>query len=405
MSAEQKEKYNCYGWNAALMQKMVVYKDHLMFDPMLFDNKFCGLYDVRPMYVGSIYSQITICSAVVLFTEGLMAKRRVGALVQEMAGVGMNDATLIDHINKFARVIAYPAYKECRSLMLSHNKVIQADETTMKLTEGAAAGKTRIAYVWSMSSGPFEDYAFTIFHGGESRQADEFIKMLGLQPGEKVPKDFRFAPEYLVTDAYADYDSLPDRLKDAGGGKLVICNCWAHVYRRYRDALKKMGLYDIYKEAIGDDDYQNFYDNLDRLLSQNPRKAKPEPYIMEFIYIAMLISNIFYAEDTLRDESPDSILKYRQEETRRVVDVIFAKAKALAANPVSHIVYSYDAEHNLFSDCSALGDIPWAGAITYMLNQEIKLRAFLLCGEVPLSNNQEERMLRPHEVHRATIKY
>ena len=40
-----------------------------------------------------------------------------------------------------------------------------------------------------------------------------------------------------------------------------------------------------------------------------------------------------------------------------------------------------------------------------MLNQEIKLRAFLLCGEVPLSNNQEERMLRPHAVHRATIKY
>lgn len=153
LNEEEKAKRCALGWPPALIRRLLWYKGRLMFDPLFYDGRIGGLYDLRPLYVGSCFSQAFFCTAVCMYSEGLMAKRRVKDLIKNIAGGRIAAGTLIDGINKFARVIGYPAYKAIRAMFLERVRVAHADETPIRIAEGARPKETRKAYLWSLTSG------------------------------------------------------------------------------------------------------------------------------------------------------------------------------------------------------------------------------------------------------------
>ncbi len=393
----EKEKFNSLRWPPGLLKRLLYYKGRLSLDPLLYDGKFGALYDSRPLYAGGKFSQLTACAVACMYCEGLMAKRRAGALGETLSGLGMSPGADIDGLNKFARVIAYPAYREIRRLFTDRVRVAHADETPIRVAEGAEPGSTRQAYLWALVSGDKEREQLALFCGAASRAAPEFLRMF--DPGAKA-----CALEYLICDAYAGYDCAAESFKKRFCGLLTLCGCHTHAYRRFRDEIRRMGLYKAFRAAIGRHDHRHFDENLRAWFAAHPEEPEPDSLILRFLDLSMLLSNIADMEDSVKNEDPVEILRYRREEIAPVLDAVFDTAKSIAEDPRSHITYKYDPVHDLFYGCKSEGS-GWASAVCYLLNGEPKFRAFLLDGAVNISNSRAERSLRPSAVHRKTSFY
>ena len=127
-------------------------------------------------------------------------------------GVNLNRSTLYDWMAAVADVTK-PLYELMKQLVLQ-SKIIQTDDTSVKLIDPLADGGSRTARFWAYlgdKDHPFEVYDFTVSR--ERHGPEEFLR------------DYS---GYLQADAYGGYDGV--YLKSNGSIKEVAC--WAHT-RRY----------------------------------------------------------------------------------------------------------------------------------------------------------------------------
>jgi len=127
-------------------------------------------------------------------------------------GVNINRSTLYDWMAAVADVTK-PLYDLMKQLVLQ-SKIIQTDDTSVKLIDPLADGGSRTARFWAYlgdKNYPFEVYDFTVSR--ERHGPEEFLR------------DYS---GYLQADAYGGYDGI--YLKSDGSIKEVAC--WAHT-RRY----------------------------------------------------------------------------------------------------------------------------------------------------------------------------
>lgn len=127
-------------------------------------------------------------------------------------GVNLNRSTLYDWMSAVADVMK-PLYELMKQHVLQ-SKVIQTDDTSVKLIDPLADGGSRTARFWAYLGDHdhrFEVYDFTVSR--ERHGPEEFLR------------DYS---GYLQADAYGGYDGI--YLKENGAIKEVAC--WAHA-RRY----------------------------------------------------------------------------------------------------------------------------------------------------------------------------
>jgi transposase len=127
-------------------------------------------------------------------------------------GVNLNRSTLYDWMSAVADVMK-PLYELMKQHVLQ-SKVIQTDDTSVKLIDPLADGGSRTARFWAYlgdNDHRFEVYDFTVSR--ERHGPEEFLR------------DYC---GYLQADAYGGYDGI--YLKETGAIKEVAC--WAHA-RRY----------------------------------------------------------------------------------------------------------------------------------------------------------------------------
>jgi len=163
------------------------------------------------------------------------------------------------------------------------------------------------------------------------------------QPGRSgdYPKAFlRGFNGYLHADGYAGYHKVEG---------VILAGCWAHARRKYDEALKALG-------------------NLEK--NQKTHSSKGLDYC----------NKLFSLEKRYEDLAPEIRYKKRQKESLPLVDAYFAWVKELYPN--------------------ALPESPLGKALAYSLNQEEKLRTFLMDGRVELSNNLAERAIKPFVIGR-----
>lgn len=150
----------------------------------------------------------------------------------------------------------------------------------------------------------------------------------------KFLKDFRGV---CVTDGYQVYHTLEEERDD-----LTVAGCWAHVRRRFDEAVKAL-----------------------------PKAKRNE----SLAYLALKqIQAIYREEKKLADESAEKRLQHRQLIIKPMVDAYFAWVKENV-----HKVPAKGKTHNGFS---------------YSINQEKYLRVLLEDGEVPIDNNAAEQSIR-----------
>ena len=155
---------------------------------------------------------------------------------------------------------------------------------------------------------------------------------------------------YLTCDAYSAYPCFADE----SNGLVVLSGCFMHCRRRFVEALLILHLEGLTAEQV---------------------IALPEAQAI------LLIREIYLAEGTLRDLSPEERLKRRKEEVLPKVNAFF------------DFVRSIDLSNPLVSE--KLKD-----AVQYTLNQEMYLRRFLTDGSIPMDNGIAERNVKPIALYR-----
>lgn len=213
-----------------------------------------------------------------------------------------------------------PLWKAIKEELL-RSRVIQADETTVQVLNEPGRKAAQKSYMWVYCSGECEKKPAVLYEYAQTRAGTNAGKFLEGYHG------------YLVADGYDGYN----------GVKAERCGCWAHLRRRF-------------KEAIPDTDTEN-------------SKAK-----IGFDYC----NRLFEFEKEFREMPPDERLKQRTEKEKPLLDEFWQWLDTL----------------------TPVGGSKLAKAISYARSEKKYLCVFLTDPDVPVSNNRCENAIRPFTVGR-----
>ena len=225
---------------------------------------------------------------------------------------------------------------------LCAREVLHADETTVQVLHEAGRAATTDSYMWVYRTGPRDGPAIILYDYQATRAG-------------KHPRHFlAHFTGYLQVDAYAGYDAVrPPGLAGyaAQARPLILVGCWAHARRKFSEALIAVP------------------------------SAQRDPLKPTLAETGLLYCNrLFKIEREIAACSSEERFRLRLQRSRPVLDACKAWLDAVLPTVLPK---------------SALG-----GAIGYCLNQWTKLTAFLLDGRLELSNNADERAVKPFVIGR-----
>lgn len=240
----------------------------------------------------------------------------------ERDGLALPRQTLCDWVLASAYNLG-PIQRALKKEILSTG-VVQLDDTPIECQAGKGAANFQ-AHLWTYTSPLVPGVVFDFAPDWGHEHVAAFL-------GEGIAG-------YLLGDGYAGYGVLVKKYP-----ALIEAGCWAHVLRKFRDALK-----------------------------ESPVEASR---------MMRRIGKLFDVEaEALREElGPEAVRALRLEKSQ-VILVEIRKA--------------VDALHGIGSDQG-----PLAKALTYLENQWLTLVRFLEDGRVPIHNNSCENAIRPIAVGR-----
>ena len=254
------------------------------------------------------------------FVDGIPLYRQEKIWARE--GVELNRATLANWIIRCAEDWLKPMYKELR-LNLLKQAVIHADETPVQVLKEDGKPATSESRMWVYAS---------------STHAEQQVRYFEYQPDRSGKRPGALLKDYsgcLVTDGYAGYNQVLNA---------VHCGCWAHMHRKWREAMPDGATTANSKAAIG------------------------------FQYCVKL----FGEEKKLAGLAPEARKQARQAKVAPLLDAYWSWVEKLDPTPGSKL----------------------EDAVVYARNQKAHLNAFMEHGEVDVSNNTAENAIRPFVVGR-----
>ena len=254
------------------------------------------------------------------YADGLPLARQEKIWARE--GVELSRATMANWVIQCSQTWLKPLYKHMKQHLLEQ-RVIHADETVVQVLKEDDKPATSESRMWVYASGEHSTMPIRMFEYQPDRSG-------------KRPESFlRGFTGCLVTDGYSGYHQVQ---------KVTHCGCWAHMKRKWREAMPEGATVKTSKAAVG------------------------------FQYC----SKLFSMEKKYADLNHKLRKEYRQNFISPVLEEYFCWVNTL--NPEKG------------------GKL--ADAVTYAKNQKAALTAFLENGEVPISNNLAENAIRPFAVGR-----
>ena len=215
--------------------------------------------------------------------------------------------------------------------------MIHADETVVQvLNEPGRKAKTD-SRMWVYCNGRMNDHSNILFEYQPTRNGDHASKFLGDYCG------------YLVCDGYDGYN----KQKNA-----IHCGCWAHIRRKFVDALPS-----------------------DKELLATSAATKGVEYCNRLFFL----KRKYNGEDEKGNRIAESMTAEqrhieRQTHSRVVLDEFFSWVEGLTVS----------------------GGTKLAKAVSYAKSEKKYLYRFLESGEIPIDNNRAENAVRPFCVGRKT---
>lgn len=237
-------------------------------------------------------------------------------------GIVLSRATLANWVIRSATDWLEPLWGSMKSHLLKQD-VVHADETVIQVLKEEGKKPSSESRMWVYCSGNTGTAPVVLFEYQPTRSGEHARRFL---------KGFR---GFLQTDGYSGYNKVPD---------VTRCGCWAHLRRKYQEAMPKNEVILGSTAAVG------------------------------FEYC----NRLFAIEKDLERLTAEERKIQRQERSR----------------PVLEAYWSW------LSTVNVLRGSRLAEAITYSENQRIPLSVFLEDGRVQLSNNRAENAIRPFVIGR-----
>lgn len=254
------------------------------------------------------------------YVDGLPLARQEKIWARD--GISLSRATMANWVIQCSQTWLKPLYKHMKQELLTHS-VIHADETVVQVLKEDNKPATSESRMWLYASGERSKTPVRIFEYQPDRSG-------------KRPESFlRGFTGCLVTDGYSGYNQVQ---------KVTHCGCWAHMKRKWREAMPDGATVKTSKAAVG-------FQYCNKLFALEKKCAD--------------------LNDKLRKE-------YRQNFILPVLEEYFCWVNTLDPEKGSKL----------------------AEAATYARNQKTALCAFVQHGNVPISNNLAENAIRPFAVGR-----
>lgn len=273
---------------------------------------------VMKMRSGGRYSvEFTAKVAVNKWCDHLPLERQARRMAR--SGLEVTPQALFDQSSAMAEELK-PVASQLTTEMLA-SPVLGIDETSWKMLHSAGTGS---------------EYRAAI--GLSTPTAASFIFDKG-KSAELIESHLKGFSGTLVCDGFKAYSSIVDKRKADGRNDLVLAHCWAHVFRRFRDAASDFPISNRMMSLIGE-------------LYEIDERAGPFPG---------------------DDEAQQRRAQLRSKQSTKVLKRIRRLAMKLLSMPK---------------------DLSIRRAASYLLSYWDGLTVFVNNPEVPLDNNQTERDLR-----------
>lgn len=288
------------------------------------DTGFAHIASVKPpvpLMKHSLASPSTVAYIMTQkYVDGLPLARQEKIWARE--GICLSRATMANWVIQCTQSWLKPLYRHMKQELLTHS-VIHADETVVQVLKEEGKPATSESRMWL--------YASAALLGNQVRLFEYQPDRSGKRP-EAFLKGFGGA---LVTDGYAGYNQVIN---------VTHCGCWAHVRRKWREAMPEGATVKTSKAAVG------------------------------FQYC----NKLFAEERKCVSYKPEYRQEYRQNKELPLLEEYYAWLNMVHPEKGSKL----------------------EEAVRYSLNQKQQLMAFLDNGEVPISNNLAENAIRPFTLGR-----
>ncbi len=288
------------------------------------ESGYAHIYSMKappPLLKHSLASSSTVADVMVRkYVDGLPLYRQEKIWARE--GIALSRATMANWVIQTAQTWLKPLYRRFKQHLLE-SRVIYADETVVQVLKEDGKPASSESRMWVYASN---------HRGGRP------IRFFEYQPDRSGKHAAAFLKGFtgcLVTDGYAGYNQVTSAVR---------CGCWAHMRRKWREAMPKGATTATSKAAIG-------YEYCNKL---------------------------FALEREFSEMSDDVRKTARQVKAEPLLEAYWLWLKTLDPVPGSKL----------------------AEAVTYAQNQKPYLDAFLDHGEVDISNNFAENAIRPFVVGR-----
>lgn len=249
-------------------------------------------------------------------------------------GVNLSGTTMANWIIMASRRWVKPVWEQMHKELVA-SSVIHADETVVQVLHEPGKKAKTDSRMWVYCNGKINDHSNILFEYQPTRNGDHAARFLGDFSG------------YLVCDGYDAYNKLK---------KATRCGCWAHVRRKFVDALPG-----------------------DKALLAASAAAKGVEYCNQLFLLERLYSG--------RNEKDEQIAAPMSSEERHT-------ARQTQSKPVVEAFYAW------LDTVEVLGGSALAKAVQYARNEKRYLCRFLESGEIPIDNNRAENAVRPFCVGR-----
>ena len=250
--------------------------------------------------------------------------------------VNISPQVMCNWVIKSSEIYFSLVYDWMKDVLLKQT-VVQADETTLKVNrDGRKAGSS--SYMWVYITGEHDDSGkkIVLYDYCRTRSTEHLREFLSSYKG------------ILVSDGYQSYHTFSKEQS------LTSAGCWTHCRRRFVNAIKAA------------------------------KKDLPEEALKNSIAYQALarISAIYKLDGSWKERTSEYRMEHRQRILKPLVDEYFDWVK------------------EQIKTCNVLPKSETGEGLSYSINQEKYLRAFLDNGDIPIDNSACERAIRPFCVGR-----
>ena len=250
--------------------------------------------------------------------------------------VNISPQVMCNWVIKSSEIYFLLVYDWMKDVLLKQT-VVQADETTLKVNrDGRKAGSS--SYMWVYITGEHDDSGkkIVLYDYCRTRSTEHLREFLSSYKG------------ILVSDGYQSYHTFSEEQS------LTSAGCWTHCRRRFVNAIKAA------------------------------KKDLPEEALKNSIAYQALarISAIYKLDGSWKERTSEYRMEHRQRILKPLVDEYFDWVK------------------EQIKTCNVLPKSETGEGLSYSINQEKYLRAFLDNGDIPIDNSACERAIRPFCVGR-----